>query len=179
MKARFIATAALALGACGCVAHTSIPRENVMQASGTSAELAEIDRTIDAVYDVISGPKGQKRDFERMRGLFLPDARMTAYGPKGIGGGTVEDYIARNATHLADLGFEERELARRVELYGNVAHAWSSYEGNFTNPDGKPDQIRGINSIQLAKVDGAWKVQSIFWQQESPEIPLPADMDGE
>ena len=171
------AVAVVCVGACAPLEDARVTGEQAIMSN--PADLAAIDAVIDSVYAVISGPIGEQRDFDRMRGLFLPDARMTAYGPAGLRGGTVEDYIARSGKLLADLGFEERELARRVEIYGNIAHAWSSYEGNFTTPEGKPDQIRGINSFQLARVDGEWKVQSIFWQQESPEIPLPTDMDGD
>ena len=34
-----------------------------------------------AVYSVISGPKGQTRDWDRMRSLFLPDARLILSPP--------------------------------------------------------------------------------------------------
>jgi len=64
------------------------------------ADLAGIDQAIRGVYEVISGPPGQKRDFDRMRSLFAPNATMKAIGPKGLRGGTVEDYISRNAAIL-------------------------------------------------------------------------------
>ena len=38
-------------------------------------------------------------------------------------GGTVEDYIAKSGELLTKSGFTERELARRVEIYGDLAHA--------------------------------------------------------
>ena len=139
-----------------------------------TADLAEIDKTVHAVYDVISGPPGQKRDFNRMRSLFAPGATMKAIGPKGLRGGTVEDYISRNSAILEKEGFTERELGHRVELWGNLATVWSSYDGRTANGS---FHERGINSFQLVKVDGRWLVASILWQEETPENPLPANMN--
>ena len=139
-----------------------------------NADLAEIDKTVHAVYDVISGPPGQKRDFDRMRSLFAPGATMKAIGPKGLRGGTVEDYIGRNAAVLEKEGFTEKELGRKVELWGNLATVLSSYDGRTANGS---FHERGINSFQLVKVDGKWLVASILWQEETPANPLPTDMN--
>ena len=134
------------------------------------AELAAINETIRAVYDVISGPPGQKRDFDRMRSLFAPGATMKAIGTKGLRGGSLEDYISRNSMILEKDGFTERELGRRVELWGDLATAWSAYDGRTANGS---FHERGINSFQLVKIDGRWRVASILWQQETPDNPLP------
>ena len=139
-----------------------------------NADLAEIDRTVLAVYNVISGPPGQKRDFDKMRSLFAPGATMKAIGLKGVRGGTVEDYISRNAAILEKEGFTEKELGRKVELWGNLATVWSSYDGRTANGS---FHERGINSFQLVKVDGKWLVASILWQEETPANPLPTDMN--
>ena len=141
--------------------------------TATSADLASIDRAIRGVYEVISGPPGQKRDFDRMRSMFAPGATMKAIGPKGVRGGTVEDYIARNSAILEKEGFTERELGRRVEIWGNLATAWSSYDGRTADSS---FHERGINSFQLVRVEGRWLVASILWQEEKPEFVLPADM---
>ena len=141
--------------------------------SANAADLKAIDQTIHAVYDVISGPPGQKRDFDRMRSLFAPGATLKAIGPKGLRGGSLEDYISRNAAILEKEGFTERELGRRVEIWGGLATAWSSYDGRTASGS---FHERGINSIQLVKVDGKWLVASILWQEETPENRLPASL---
>ena len=134
------------------------------------ADLAGIDQAVSGVYAVISGPPGQKRDFDRMRSMFAPGATMKVIGPKGLRGGSLEDYIARNATVLEKEGFTERELGRRVEVWGGLATAWSAYDGRTANGS---FHERGINSFQLVKVDGKWLVASILWQEETPAMPLP------
>jgi len=139
------------------------------------SDLAGIDAAIRSVYEVISGPPGQKRDFDKMRSLFTPGATMKAIGPKGLHGGSVEDYIARDRDILEREGFTERELGRRLEVWGGLATAWSSYDGRTANGS---FHERGINSFQLVKIDGKWLVASILWQEETPDDPLPRDLLG-
>lgn len=136
-------------------------------------DMAQIDRVISGVYAVISGPAGQKRDFDKMRAMFAPGATLRAIGPKGIGGGSVEDYISGNAEILEKEGFFETELARRIERWGGLATAWSSYDGKTANGT---FHERGINSFQLVKIDGKWLVASILWQEETPDNPLPRQL---
>ena len=142
-------------------------------AQPSKADLAGIDAAIQGVYEVISGPAGQKRDFDKMRSLFAPDATLKAIGPKGLRGGTLEDYISRNKDVLEKDGFTERELGRRLEVWGGLATAWSAYDGRTANGS---FHERGINSFQLVKVDGKWLVASILWQEATPDNPLPADL---
>jgi len=142
-------------------------------ASVPAADLAGIDQAIRRVYDVIAGPPGQKRDFDKMRSLFAPGATLKAIGPKGLHGGSLEDYISRNSAILEKEGFTERELGRQVEVWGGLATAWSAYDGRTANGS---FHERGINSFQLVKVDGKWLVASILWQEETPDNPLPANL---
>ncbi|NUS20375.1 MAG: nuclear transport factor 2 family protein [Mesorhizobium sp.] len=161
--------AALALAA-------SPPPRVVVGRCQPCADLKEINATVLGVYDVISGPPGQKRDFARMRSLFAQGATMKAIGPKGLRGGSVEDYIARNQAVLEKEGFTERELQRRTQLWGGLATVWSAYDGRTANGS---FHERGINSFQLVKVDGKWLVASILWQEETPDNPLPPVLKGE
>lgn len=141
--------------------------------AASKADLAGIDQAIRGVYEVISGPPGQKRDFDRMRSMFAPNATLKAIGPKGLRGGSLEDYISRNAAILEKEGFTERELGRRVELWGGLATAWSAYDGRTASGS---FHERGINSFQLVKIDGKWLVASILWQEETRDVPLPANL---
>jgi hypothetical protein len=145
----------------------------VAAASPSKTDLAAIDQAIRGVYEVISGPPGQKRDFDKMRRMFAPNATLKAIGPKGLRGGSLEDYISRNAAILEKEGFTERELGRRVELWGGLATAWSAYDGRTANGS---FHERGINSFQLVKIDGKWLVASILWQEETPDNPLPTNL---
>ncbi len=138
-------------------------------------DVASIDAILAALYDVISGPAGQARDWNRMRSLFIPGGRLmpTAVRPDGSVITRileVNDYIATSGPSLERLGFTEREIARRVEQYGHIAHVFSTYEGRTET---EPTVIRGINSIQLLNDGTRWWVVSIYWEAERPDNPLP------
>ena len=142
------------------------------------ADVASIDAITKAVYDVISGEAGAKRDWDRFRSLFHPSARLIPTGKNPNTGLVVaralapDDYVQRNEPFFAKEGFFEREVARQTEIYGNIAHVFSTYEAFKTAKDEKPF-MRGINSIQLLNDGKRWWVISIYWQAETPENPLP------
>ena len=141
-------------------------------------DVSTIETIITAVYDVISGPAGEKRDWERMRSLFIPEAVLMPSGqnPKtkevGYRYWSLDEYIEKAGTSLEKDGFFEVEVARKVEQYGTIAHVFSTYESRRNQNDEKPF-ARGINSIQLLKGKDRWYVVSIFWMGETPDFPIP------
>lgn len=142
------------------------------------ADVASIESTVAALYEVISGPAGQKRDWDRMRSLFTPDARMGAVVKRPNGTLTrvafsVEEYITRNAKAMEDTGFFEKEMVKHVDRYGNIAQVFSSYEARRAAADEKPF-MRGINSLTLWYDGTRWWIQNILWQAETPDNPVPA-----
>jgi hypothetical protein len=141
------------------------------------ADVASIDSIIAAVYDVISGPAAKKRDWDRMRSLFVPGARLIPTGarPGGVYGSrvlTVDEYIGRSSGFFEKEGFFENEAARVTEQFGQIAHAFSTYESRHAQADAKPFQ-RGINSIQLLNDGKRWWIVTIFWQGEDEKTQLP------
>lgn len=139
-------------------------------------DVASIDAIIEALYEVISGPAGQARDWNRMRSLFVPGGRLIPTSSRPDGSRAlrvmeVNDYIALSGAYLEQTGFTEREIARQTEHYGHIAHVFSTYEGHVQT-EGRT--IRGINSIQLLNDGARWWILSVYWEQETPQTPLPA-----
>ena len=149
--------------------------------SANPADVRSIDAIITAAYDVISGPAGP-RDWDRERSLFIPGARLIP--TTKTAGETNEDetltpqvmdvdgFIEQSRDYLEKNGFFEKEIARRIEQFGHIAHAWSTYESRHKEDDPEPF-IRGINSIQLLYDDRRWWIVTIYWQHESAEDPVP------
>lgn len=143
------------------------------------ADVGSIDAIMKAVYDVISGDANQKRDWDRFRSLFHKDAKLIPTGKNPQTGVTMarfmtpEDYVTRSGPVLERDGFHEREMARKVEQYGNIAHVFSTYHA-FRKKDDKDPFMRGINSFQLLNDGKRWWVISIYWQAETPDNPIPA-----
>ncbi len=145
-------------------------------------DVSSADAIIKAVYDVISGPAGEKRNWDRMQSLFVTDARMIATGKRPNGEGTrrsmsVEEYINSSGSFLEKNGFFESEIGRKTEQYGNIVQVFSTYESKKTLRDEKPF-MRGINSYQLWNDGKRWWVVNILWESETPDNPIPEKYIG-
>jgi len=146
-----------------------------------AADVESIDAIVTAAYDSISGSAGQ-RDWNRVRSLFIPGARLipTGSAPGAMNANDkiapqvldIEGYIVRSAEYLEKNGFFEREIARRTEQFGHIAHVWSTYESRHKTDDPRPF-MRGINSIQLMHDGARWWIVTIYWQHEGPDNPIP------
>jgi hypothetical protein len=143
------------------------------------ADVSSPDAILAATYDVISGPPGQ-RDWDRFRSLFLSGARLAAVIPGKDGAGlsarsfTAEEYIAFGDTYFQKNGFFEREASRHADRYANIMQIFSTYESRHDAKDPKPF-ARGINSFQLFFDGKRWWVVDIYWQEESPDAPIPEE----
>lgn len=140
-------------------------------------ETAAVEATIHAVYDVISGPVGEERDFERMRALYMDGAAMGAVGPGPDGQGrgrviTLDDYIERSGPWLVENGFVEVPTRTDISVWGEIATARSAYEG--TNSATGETFLIGVNFITLFKIEGEWKIASILWRTETDDWPVEA-----
>ncbi len=155
-------------------------RKTEAQASTPTArpeDVSSMDAILAALYDVISGPAGKKRDWDRMRSLFIPEGRLMAVGPKKEGGFgyrvmDVDGYIKASGNYLETNGFFEREVSRVVERFGEIAHVFSTYEARNKAEDPKPF-MRGINSIQLLYDGKRWWIVSVYWEAETATNQLP------
>ena len=143
------------------------------------ADVASPDAILAATYEVISGPAGQKRDWDRFRSLFAPDARLIPADRAKDGSYFVrpfspDEYAKLAEPYFAKNGFAEREIARKAERYGNIMQIFSTYESRHDAKDAQPF-ARGINSFQLFYDGARWWVVTIYWLEETPENPLPKE----
>lgn len=128
-----------------------------------------IDNIIQALYQVISGPAGQKRDWDRFRSLFVPGGRLVPVvaqqSEKPVARILdVEDYIRRANGFFEKEGFWESEKERKTEISGNLVHAFSTYESRHEQT-GQPFQI-GVNSIQLYSDGTRWWIVTVMWNSK-------------
>lgn len=160
----------------------ALVQPTVAQVEADSADVSSIDALIEALYEVISGPADEERDWDRFRTLFHESAVLVPTSQTAAGGYapvsmTPDGFAERSAATMRSApifqgkGFYETEAARRIERYGSIAHAWSTYESRL-DPAEEPF-MRGINSIQLIHDGSRWWILSVFWQHETPDVPLP------
>lgn len=142
--------------------------------STSEGDRVAIDALIKALYDVISFDEGGEPDWSRMQALFSRHARITRITPDGT------DYLdVSGFQELAKESFElgvytrffETEVLRDERRFGGLAHVLSAYETRH-NPSAAEPFARGVNSLQLIREDEAWKVLSLFWDEERVDNPL-------
>lgn len=141
-------------------------------------DVVSLDAIMSALYGVISGDAGEKRDWDRFRYLFVEEARLMPSGknPEGEVGYRIlspDGYVERSGAWLEENGFHEVEIHRVVEEYGSLVHLFSTYESYRSKADEEPF-ARGINSIQLMNDGNRWWILHIYWLGETEELPLPA-----
>ena len=143
-------------------------------------DVRSLDAILAALYASISGPPGP-RDWDRIRSLFHPGARLIPCGltPQDKERGmrscrvlSVDEFVKAIERGVKEQGFFEKEIARRVDRFGAVAHVFSTYESRRAESDPQPF-VRGINSIQLFFDGQRWWVVTIFWDSERPDQSIP------
>ena len=123
----------------------------------------------------VSFETGSEPCYRDLHDLFVDGARLiknTADAPEIS---TVEEFIEPRQQTVDDgrlTSFEEVEVAEITEIFGNVAHRFSTYEKRGTM-DGARIDARGAISTQFIKTLGGWRMSSMAWDDERPGLELP------
>lgn len=146
-------------------------------------DVASPEAIVAAGYAALARAPGEPFDWDRFRSLFLPDAQMIP-STEQRGGEfsvlTVEEFIdwidgwaAENDPIGGpnDQGFVEEQVAVDIEVYGDIAQAFSTYQKHVWESD--EIQGRGINSFNLVKNGGRWWIASVAWDEEVGAGPVP------
>ena len=143
-----------------------------------------VDHLLASLYDVISGPAGQ-RDWDRFRSLFVPDGRIVSIVPESAATKdaparkgdaiflTPDMFEQRNDSYFKAHGFFERSIASRFEEFGNLIEVWSTSEIRDDAKDDAQPSARGIDSFQIVHAHGRFWIASLLFDHERPGVPLP------
>ncbi|MGA7615356.1 MAG: hypothetical protein WBX15_09255 [Thermoanaerobaculia bacterium] len=140
-------------------------------------DLATIDRLVSGLYGSISFTDGAAPELELLPTYFVPPGLMINYSAEEPLFLTVASFsqLVRFQIEKGGLrSFQEREQASRTDLFGNIAHRFSTYEARFDPSSPAPDVV-GINSIQMIRFQNQWRVVSIAWNDETAERKIPAE----
>ncbi len=142
-------------------------------------DVATPEAIVEAGYAAIARRPGEPYDWDRFRSLFLPDARLVPNTEQTGGEFRVltprefTDWIdsVSNIDDPDDPGFVEEQVHIVVERYGDVAHAFSTYQKHLWGSD----EIlgRGINSFQLVRHADRWWIAGVVWDEDSGAGPIP------
>jgi len=145
------------------------------------ADVESVEAIVTAVYESISGDAGVPRDWDRFRALFLPGARLMPVATEHMDNGRRSSINSMSPEQFAEgtdeffeaEGFYEVEIGNVTEVYGDIAHRFSSYGAFYTDDPNEEPFNRGINSFQLLHDGERWWILTIFWQHEPDAGPIP------
>jgi hypothetical protein len=142
-------------------------------------DVSTIEGIVKASYETISGGVGVPRQWGRDRTLFATSVRYISISKDKTGAvkartSDYQEYLNESDDFLVKQGFTEVELGRKIERFGNVATVLSSYEGRVQST-GKV-VTRGVNIFSLYNDGKRWWIQTMLWDEEGPNKPIPAEL---
>jgi len=127
-----------------------------------------IETLIPALYDIVSGDAGAKKDWQLMKSLFAEKAIITPVFHKDTLPqpkiSSVDEFIALNKQIFKNINFYETEVKNISFSYGHMATVLSHYESR--DDHNKAPYSQGINTFQLLNDGRRWCVISVTWDSD-------------
>ena len=132
---------------------------------------ALIDEVMTRFLRAVSFDAGDRPAYDELTTLFGPGARLIRAGTDAPEISSLDEFVRTRQT-VVDAGelisFEETELAHTTELFGSIAHRFSSYAKRATTTLGAID-VRGAISTQFIRTKAGWRITSMAWDDEREE----------
>jgi hypothetical protein len=134
----------------------------------------ELDRLTNEFFRAVSFEEGGSPSFENIHTLFIETGLLiknTASKPEIS---TVTQFIEPRQTSVRSgelTRFNEAELLETTEIFGSVAHRFSSYTKSGTMKD-VPFVARGMISTQFILTPAGWKISAMAWDDERPGLSI-------
>lgn len=146
-----------------------------------SAEEAGTPEALTAsLYAFVSGPPGQKRNVDRIRSLFHPQARILVVGrhpEKGVffRPMELEAFLTLAGPQWEKTGLFERGTSVSVQQQDGLAQVWTPYEIRLA-ADG-PALYRGVNALQCAWDGKRWWIIHLEFQNTPTLAPAASPVE--
>ena len=140
---------------------------------------AEIDRLTTEFFLAVSFEEGAAPMYENIYELFIESGLLVKNTGSAPEINTVQQFIEPRVVAVRNgelTRFHEIELSETTEIFGNVAHRFSSYAKSGTIK-GIPFTARGMVSTQFIKTTAGWKISAMAWDDERPGLSIPERYD--
>lgn len=152
-------------------------KQEMQSMSNESSMISDdINQTITNLYDAIGHDGDDHPDWEMFQSVFVEGANLMDVKDTTLYRYTIEEYIDAYRTDVEAGNYSfitEYELTNTGDVYANIAQVFSTYAATIVPTDSDTLKKRGINSIQLMRGDGMWKITSIIWYDETDKYPIP------
>ena len=136
---------------------------------------AALKALIDEFFAAVSFESGQAPTYTTIRDLFIADGRLIRNSSEIPEISSVEEFIASRQTLVdsnALTSFKEVETAEITEIFGNIAHRFSTYEKRGTMHR-QAISGSGVISTQFICTPNGWRISSMAWDDERPGLAGP------
>ena len=145
------------------------PREEARRSAGD---------VVEELYRLVTFDAGTTPDWGKVRSLFVEEAvvvlrtgrdKMTVFSLDGF----VNDFVQFiEESDVRKTGFTERILRTKTTVYGDIAHVLVLFDSRIK---GSENEARpGIDSFQLIRRAGEWRIVSVTNDRPSPSNPIPS-----
>lgn len=138
--------------------------------------MQQLDKLTSKIYSSICFKEGKKPALDKLKDIFIKEGRLINNNPKNPVIMTVEQYITIFNTQIEQgiiKEFFEEEIAHRTEVFGKLAHRFSTYKTIFRMHGVEVRNI-GINAIQFVRIDNKWLISGMTWNDETDGMHVPA-----
>ena len=132
------------------------------------------------MLEFISFEKGEEKDWDEYRNLFLPNAQKMSFRAKSgeslakqARAMNIEEFVRNYGPSYPEKGFEEYAIGVDVQEFNGIANVFQSFY--CKTPDGSYE-ARGVNSFQLVYLNNRWWIASSMFINESDRNKLPDDL---
>jgi hypothetical protein len=144
----------------------------MFQVGSVSADSSEREAVLSVIDNVFAAVRSGKA--EDWRAIQLAEGTTLSFRPHPDGQpDELQMRISSNEKFIAGLGPDDHEYIERwteeptVLIHGPIAVIWGEYDFWI---DGKFSHC-GVDSVDLVKVDGEWKVANLMWTVEKENCP--------
>lgn len=145
------------------------------QLPGSTTSKHKIDALTTDFFKAVSFLAGEKPAYSNLYTFFIESGQLIKMSSVEPEISTINQFIEPRQRMVDSgelLAFREVETAEITEIFGNVAHRFSTYEKYGTNPGGNFEG-RGIISTQFIMIGSEWKISSMAWDDERPGLTIP------
>lgn len=153
-------------------------RAEAQTESGVSTDSPE--DVVGRLYELVTFEAGQVPDWAEVRSIFLDQAVIVLRLSRdslpvlSVDGFVAEFQAFIGRTDVREAGFSERVVTMRSTVFGDIAHVLVLYEASIPGSGRDPQQ--GVDSFQLIRTEGSWRIASVINEVPTDARPVPPEL---